>query len=326
VVFVGLALGLILLVGGGMLLVTGGSRLASWLGVSPVVIGLIVLGFGTSAPELVVNVSGAIRGESGLVFGNVIGSNIANLALILGVSAIVGKLEIRGSLVRREVTLLLLVSSIITVMALDSPLEGAVPAIGRSDAIILFVLFGIFIFMTARDAVAAAPSDPLVTEISENPMIETRPSALPAGLSVLGGLLLLFAGSELTIRSAVSLSDLLGVSPTLVGLFVVALGTSVPELVTSVIAIIYKESDLAVGNVVGSNLFNSLVVLPAGGLIDPIVIPNGGLSDLVFSWLLTAALIPIFIFGKARLGRGTGSLLLGAYIVYAGLRFTTGPA
>lgn len=324
--FFGVAIGLTLLVGGGMLLVTGGSRLAARLGVSPVVIGLIVLGFGTSAPELVVNVSGAIRGESGLVFGNVIGSNIVNLALILGLSAIVGQIDIRGSLVRREVPLLLLVTSIITVMALDGPLDGAVSAIGRSDAIILFILFGIFIFVTARGALATARTDPLVTEISENPMIETRPAAGFAGLSVLIGLVLLLAGSEVTIRSAVSLSGLLGVSPALVGLFVVAVGTSVPELVTSVIAVIYKESDLAVGNVVGSNLFNSLFVLPVGGLIDPIVIPGGGLSDLAFSWLLTAALIPIFIFGRARLGRSTGALLLVAYLVYAGVRFTSGLA
>ena len=320
--FLGVALGVLLLIGGGTALVTGASQLAARLGVSPLIIGLTIVGFGTSAPELVVNVMGSMRGETGLAFGNVIGSNIANLALVLGLSALFTEIRIQGSVVRREVPLLLLITSIITVMALDYPINGSVAMIGLSDALILLMLFGIFVYITVQDVLLAPRPEPLIAEIEENPIIVTQPVARLNWLWLLLGFFLLFAGGELTIRSAVTLSGQLGLSAVVVGMFVVAVGTSMPELVTSVIAARRKESDLAIGNVVGSNIFNSLIVLPASGLSGPLLVPNGGVSDLVFSWILTASLIPIFFLGKARLGRGIGALLLMAYFAYAWLRVT----
>lgn len=135
--------------------------------------------------------------------------------------------------------------------------------------------------------------------------------------------MLLFAGGEVTIKYAVELAGQMGVSTTVIGLFVIAIGTSMPELATSVIAAVRRESDLAVGNLLGSNIFNSLIVLPASGLVSGVVIPAGGIQDLVVSWLFTAALLPVFFLGKARLTRPIGFLFLLGYFGYAVFRITT---
>lgn len=314
----GIPFGILLLIGGGTALVAGASQVAERLGVSPLVIGLTIVGFGTSAPELIINVIGSLRGETALAFGNVIGSNIANLALVLGAAAIFRTIDIQGELVRREIPLLLLVTTVIMVMALDGLLEGSPPRIGRSDSVVLLLLFGIFLYISVREVLRVRKKDPIFREIEEHPSIAgTRAAKLWTFLLLVFGLVALFAGGEITIHSAVALSERLGVSTAIIGLFVVAVGTSMPELVTSVIAAWRKESDLAIGNVIGSNLFNSLIVLSAGGLITSIPVPDGGLFDLFLSLLLTAVLIPVFFLGKARLGRGSGLVLLLVYFAYA---------
>jgi cation:H+ antiporter len=325
--YFGIPFGILLLIGGGTALVAGASQIAERLGVSPLIIGLTIVGFGTSAPELVVSVMGALRGETALAFGNVVGSNILNLALVLGAAATFRAIEIQGKLVRREIPLLLLVTSVISVMALDGVLEGSAPLIGRSDSVVLLLLFGIFVYLSVQDLVLARRKDTLLTEIEGHPAIV---STAPAGngfktiLMLLLGFVLLFLGGETTVRSSVALSEQLGMSTALIGLFVIAVGTSMPELVTCIIAAWRKESDLAMGNVIGSNIFNSLIVLPAGGLVSTIPVPGGGLLDLGLSWVLTAALIPIFFLGKARLGRGAGLTLLLTYFAYAIYRVSVG--
>lgn len=316
----GMILGIALLIGGGTLLVRGASEVAANLGVSPLVVGLTVVGFGTSAPELVVNVVGAMRGATALAFGNVVGSNISNLGLVLGAAALMTPITIQGQVVRREVPLLLLATSVMTVMALDGPLDGRMAMIDRSEAVVLLLLFCIFIYINALDMVQIRRADPLIVNIEDNPLVETRPEGRFRWILLIAGIVLLSVGGEMTVRSGVSLADKFGVSPAIVGLFAVAVGTSMPELVTSIIAAVRRESDLALGNVVGSNIFNSLIVLPASGLISQISIPRGGISDLVMSWMLAALLVPIFIFGKARMGRMTGSFLLIAYASYVVVR------
>lgn len=313
----GLLAGIVLLIGGGTLLVRGASEVASRLGVSPLIVGLTVVGFGTSAPELVVNVVGALRGATDIAFGNVIGSNITNLAFVLGAAALMRPIAIHGQLVLREVPLLLLGTAAITVMALDGPLEGLPAIIARSEAIVLLLLFCIFVYINALDVVKIRQADALVEDIEHNPLIETRPDGRFRWLFVAAGMGLLFVGGEMTVRNGVALASSLGVSAAIVGLFVVAVGTSMPELVTSIIAAVRKESDLALGNVVGSNIFNSLIVLPASGLISQIPVPRGGLIDLIVYFLLTVFLIPVFIFGEARMGRRTGTFLLLVYFSYA---------
>ncbi len=318
--FLTLALGLVLLVGGGALLVRGASDIATSLGISPLVVGLTVVGFGTSSPELVVNIIGAARGATDLAFGNVVGSNISNLALVLGAAALMSPITIQGDLVRREVPLLLLATGIITVMALDLPLEGEPSVIGRSDSIVLFLLFGIFLYISVMDLVHARPGDALLADIEESAIVAPeRRLGLPI-VSIVAGCVMLFFGGELTVTNGVSLAERLQVSATVIGLFVVAIGTSLPELVTSIIAAMKRESDLALGNVVGSNLFNSLAVLPAGGVIGRIPVSVAGIMDLVFSLLLAAALIPIFLLRQATLGRASGATLVLLYVGYAAFR------
>ena len=318
--FLGLFAGIAFLIGGGVLLVRGASEIATRLGVSPLIVGLTIVGFGTSAPELVINVVGALRGETGIAFGNVVGSNISNLALVLGAAVLIAPIKIRGQLVRREVPLLLLATTVITVMALDGPLEGLPAMIGRSEAIILLSLFCIFVYINVLDFVETRESDQLIADIAHNPLIETDPHSKFRWVYVVGGMALLFFGGDMTVRNGVAIAASLGVPSTIVGLFLVAVGTSMPELVTSIVAATRGESDLALGNVVGSNIFNSLIVLPTSSFISQIPVPQGGIGDLVLSLFLTAILIPIFIFGDARLGRATGVFLLLVYFAYAVIR------
>ncbi|MBT8093093.1 MAG: calcium/sodium antiporter, partial [Gammaproteobacteria bacterium] len=295
--FFGIVAGLVLLILGGTALVAGASQLAVRLGVSPMIVGLTIVGFGTSAPELVVNVVGGLRGESALAFGNVIGSNISNLALVLGAAALLQKIEIQGKVIRREVPLLLLVTTVITVMSLDNILEGSPARIGTSDAVILLLLFAIFVYIIMQDILMGRNKDTLLTEIDNNPLVatDTESRFSPAYIAI--GFVLLFVGGQLTVSQSVVFATQLGISTTIIGLFIVAIGTSLPELITSIMAAWRKESDLALGNILGSNVFNSLIVLPAGALTGALAIPSGGVQDLLVSWLLSAALIPIFLFG-----------------------------
>jgi len=319
----GVVLGIFLLVAGGTALVKGASQLARQLGISPMVIGLTIVGFGTSMPELIINLMASIEGETALAFGNVVGSNIGNLGLVLGTAAIIRTIDIQGSVVKREVPLLLLVTTIITVMGLDGVFEGTAPRIGRADSIILLLLFGIFLYIVIRDVLRTRNQDVLIEEIAENPLVFAIPSGRHQWLLIISGLALLFAGGEVTIRSAVELAEQAGIPKAIVGLFVVAIGTSMPELATSMIAAIRKESDLALGNLIGSNIFNSLIVLPVSGLISGIVIPKGGISDLLVSWIFAAALLPIFFLGKAKLTRPIGVVFVLAYLGYAVFRIGT---
>ena len=318
--FLGIALGVALLIGGGALLVRGASEIAAGFRVSPMVVGLTIVGFGTSSPELVVNLIGALEGETGLAFGNVIGSNISNLGLVLGAAAIMSPIAIRGDLVRRELPLLLLATTMMTVMALDGPLQGSAAVLSRSDAIVLMLMFCIFIYINVLDLMRVRQQDPLLVDIEESPIPLAPAKGRHPWLLVLAGFVLLFIGGELTVRNGVAFANQIGISTTIVGLFVVAIGTSMPELVTSMIAAAKRESDLALGNIIGSNIFNTLMVLPVSGAVAQVAVPDGGIADLVMSWVLAAALIPIFFWGKAYLGRWSGSGFLVVYVGYATAR------
>jgi len=317
---VGILGGLILLLFGGAALVGGASQLAARLGVPPMVVGLTIVGFGTSSPELVVNVIGGLQGQTALAFGNVVGSNICNLALVLGAAAMLQKIEIQGSVIRRELPLLLLVTTIMTVMALDNVLEGGTAEIDSSDAVVLLLMFAIFIYITVQDVLLTRNKDRLFDEVAEYPLVSIGPGSGLAWVYVAIGLVLLFIGGDLTIRYSVEFAANLGISTDVIGLALVAVGTSLPELVTSVMAAWRKESDLAIGNILGSNVFNSLIVLPVSALISDVPIPEGGVGDLIVSWALAAVLVPIFYLGRRTLGRGSGALLLIAYFAYMSFR------
>jgi cation:H+ antiporter len=314
--FLGLILGLSLLIGGGFLLVKGASGIAARFNVSPIIVGLTIIAFGTSAPELFVSVVAALRDETDILFGNVVGSNIANLGLVLGLAAIFRPLEINGQLVRRELPLLLLATIVILVMALDPLLRNLPAVIDRSDAVILLLLFLVFFYVTALDVLRQRGADPLLVEMRNSALVMTDSPATYDWIFVGLGLAGLFVGGQLTISNSVVLSTLLNVPSAIVGLFVVAVGTSLPELVTSIIAAIRREPDLALGNIVGSNLFNGLAVLPIGAMVRPVTVPAGGMLDLSVSFLFAAILIPVFWIGRARLGRKMGRVILGCYILY----------
>ena len=316
----GLFLGITILIGGGYLLVHGASEIATKLGASPLLIGLTVVGFGTSAPELIINITGSLNDATSLAFGNVIGSNISNLALILGAAALMAPITIQGTLVRREVPLLLLATSVVLVMALDGPLEGQAAMISRSESIVLLVLFCIFLYISVMDILALRTPDPILADIQDNPFIDMHLFSRHRWLLVFSGTILLALGGEITVRSGMAISESFGISEAVVGLIFIAVGTSMPELATSIIAVVRKESDLALGNIVGSNIFNTLIVLPAGGMISQIPIPPGGVGDIILSWFLTALLIPIFFLGDGRLDRKLGVVLLLAYFSYVFLR------
>jgi cation:H+ antiporter len=317
---VGIAAGVGLLIAGGTLLVRGASEIATRHDISPIVVGLVIVGFGTSAPELVINVIGAVTGETEIAFGNAVGSNITNLGLILGVTAIITPIAIESSIVRRELPLLLLATTMITVLAMDGPLEGEPAIIGRSDSFVLLLVFSIFVYITVLDMLRVQQQDALLSEIAGHAGVVAPATVRLPWILILGGLVLLYGGGELTIRSSIVFAEYVGIPTAIVGLFIVALGTSMPELVTCIIAAMRGEPDLALGNIVGSNIFNALVVLPAAGMISKIQVPAGGIGDLATSWVLAAALIPVFFLGRATLRRGMGVTFLGAYLAYAAFR------
>lgn len=317
-----LIFGLALLLAGGTALVSGASRVAVQLGVPPLVIGLTILAFGTSSPELVVNLVGAVRNETSLAFGNIAGSNLANLGLILGLSALARPVGIEGSIVKRELPLLLLGTVALLIMMLDQPLLGEAPLLSRPDALLLLLLFGIFVYITITDLLDRR-QDALIANVLE--MEENLPARPPVPLIgaiglIIGGIVGLALGGHLTIVHGAALAASLGVSPVIIGMLIVGVGTSLPELVTSVIAALRRESDLCVGNLVGSNIFNGLFILPLSALVRPLPIPPGGVLDIFISLLFAAVIIPVFYFGRASMGRITGLAFILVYVVYMSQR------
>jgi len=318
--FLLLAIGVTLLLVGGTLLVRGASGIARSLNVRTMIIGLTVVAFGTSTPELVVNITGALRGETDLAFGNAVGSNLANFGLVLGLAALLSPIYLQGQVVRREVPFLLLVTAILLVMAWDAPLSGTTPLLDRGDAIILFLLFTVFVYFMIRDVVQDH-GDPVFAEAENFPVASKRSSYAINTVLVGAGTVLLVYGGTLTIEQGAIIANEMQVPQVVIGMFVVAVGTSLPELVTSAIAAYNDETDLALGNIVGSNIFNSLVVLPAAGIIEPLPIPAGGDLDLAVGFAFVLVVIPLFVFSGARLGRRAGAALVTAYFIYMLYRF-----
>lgn len=312
-------LGIILLLIGGASLVRGATGIAQSFNVPNIVIGLTVVAFGTSAPELVINVTGALQGKTDLAFGNAVGSNLANFGLVLGIAAIMSPIYLQGQVIRREVPFLLLITAILLVMVWDAPLSGTQALLDRGDAIILFLLFTVFVYFMVRDFISAE-GDPLLVE-GDNLSSKASGNGLVNGALLLIGLVLLVVGGEMTIDNGVAIAKIMGVSEVVIGMFVLAVGTSLPELVTSGIAAYKKETDLALGNIVGSNIFNSLVVLPAAAIIRPLPIPEGGDWDLAVGGAFVLVIIPLFLFSNARLGRLAGIGLITSYFLYLYIRF-----
>ncbi len=337
--------GIACLVIGAWLVVSGGTRIARYLGVAPVVIGLTVVAFGTSAPELFVSLVAALRGNGGLMFGNVVGSNVANIGLILGLTTLLSPVTIESGLIRREIPLLIGVTFLFTALCFDH-------ALSRWDGLVLIVLFAWFMWWTLRSARRGA----VVGEAADVPLVavpaadwlptrhltagETRSGDLAiegtgceasraddsstfrrdawgqvAGqvLVVMVGVAGLLIGGRLITDSAVSLAVSLGASETLIGLSLVAVGTSLPELATTVVAAKQGHSDLALGNIIGSNLFNILAVAGPVVVISPVEVAGGATSPQVVSMLLLTLLLALAIGRRTQVNRVWGAVLLTVY-------------
>ncbi|MDA0977866.1 MAG: calcium/sodium antiporter [Proteobacteria bacterium] len=309
-----LLLGLFLLLAGGAGLVRGASGIAETFGVSPLIVGLTVVAFGTSSPELVVNILGALQGETDIAFGNIAGSNLANLGLVLGSAAVIAPMTIQSQIIRRELPLLLLATTILLVMTLDPYVRGFSAILDRSDGLILLLLFGIFVYIMISDFLRQQ-QDPLLTSVGGlSPVL--KGSQMVNWLYTGGGIVGLSIGGQLSIEHGVKLAEVLGLSPAIIGMLVIAIGTSLPELVTSIIAAMRKQADLCLGNVIGSNIFNILFVLPISALIEPLRIPNGGVYDIMASLFFAAIIIPVFFMKDRLMTRSTGILFMISYFVY----------
>ncbi|MEX2527916.1 MAG: calcium/sodium antiporter [Gemmatimonadota bacterium] len=314
-----LALGLGCLLGGGDTLVRGASAIALRLGVAPLIIGLTVVAFGTSAPELVVNLAAAWRGTPELGFGNVVGSNIANLGLLLGGTALLAPIAVNPTLVLREIPLMAGVAALTLFLGAGIPgMEGA-DLFTRWDGVLLLTLFAGFLAYTATSALRQR-ADVFLDAATQAMDEHFHPQGRGVGgaaLLVLLGLILLVAGGELAVRGATALALDLGVDEAIVGLTVLAVGTSLPELATSITAAIRGQSDVALGNIVGSNLFNLLFVWGVTVTVAPSDLPANGSVDLLVMSLFSLALIPMAM-GVKCINRWEGAGLLLAYGVYVG--------
>jgi cation:H+ antiporter len=315
-----LTAGLVLLLGGGERMVKGASVIARNLGVSPLVVGLTVVAFGTSAPELVVNVLAAAGGTTEISYGNILGSNIANIGLILAIAALVRPLKVGAVVVSREIPMMLLGTFAAVVMGADRFLRNTAGAYDRSDGILLLLFFGVFLYYTVAEVFRSRGRDRFVKQVQEPHADSNGESTWLNMLWLLGGMGALLFGGHLTVKAAVDLAEALHVPEVVIGLTVVALGTSLPELVTAVIAAWRGQTDLVVGNVVGSNIFNLLFVLGTSASIHSVPVPDGGYVDMLMMLALSVVLLPFAISGKHRISRVEGGILLVAYLAFIGWR------
>lgn len=298
-----LVVGLAILLYGGKLLVDGASAIAVKLGLGAGLIGMTVVAFGTSAPELLVSVNAALKGNSDISIGNVIGSNIANIGLVLGISGIVFPIYIKKINVRFDY----LVTLLSTVLFFGLSYNGIITTLEGIILLGLFIVFNIYIFNKPN-------SDN--SEVEEEIEQVKNFSWLTASLLLLGGVLGLYFGSELLVNNAVIISRQFGISERIIGVTIIAIGTSLPELITSIIAALSKRTDLALGNILGSNIMNILSIIGITAIIKPIEVSQSFI-DSDFLWMLGITVLLFFVMRtKMRVSKVEGGILLLSYAAY----------
>lgn len=305
-----LLIGLAILISGAEFLVRGASSISKRAGIPPIVIGLTIVAFGTSAPELIVNIFSAIKGTTDLALGNIIGSNIANILLILGISSLIVNLKVQKNTTWKEIPFAALAVIIVLFAANDKILNGETAnTLSRTDGLILISFFIIFMYYICE--LFRRSKD---NEEQEN--IKTYSMSVSIMLTA-GGLLFLFFGGQILVNQAVILAKLAGLSEMLIGLTIVAVGTSLPELATSVIAAKRGHSDIAIGNIVGSNIFNIFWILGLTSIIKPIPISAGANIDILICFAATSVLfLAMFVGKKHTLEKWQGKILLASYALY----------
>lgn len=310
---IAVVVGLVLLIWSAEKFIDGAAATSRWLGLSPLLIGMLVIGFGTSAPEMMVSVLAAMQGNPGLAVGNAYGSNIANIGLVLGFVALLAPLAVHSSVIRKEMPLLLVVMLVTGLILLDG-------WVARWEAVCLLLALLIFIVVSIVRS-RGQQDDALVSEVAET--LDNKPMSRGTAIMwTVVGLVLLIVSSRLLVWGAVEIAVRFGVSDLIIGLTVVAIGTSLPELASSITALRRNEHDMVLGNVVGSNLFNSLAVVGLAGVIAPI---ESGQEVLQRDWsvmLVMTVLMMIFAFSwrgrPRRINRFEGGSLLALFIAYTG--------
>lgn len=307
-----LVAGLILLVWSADKFVEGAASTAKHFGMPPLLIGIVVVGFGTSAPEMVVSASSALNGASGIALGNAYGSNIANIALILGTTALIKPISVASTVIKKELPILILITLLSAYLIYDAQVT-------RLEAIVLLVIFVVYMGWTIRTA--------LVTKhdrLAESESLQSDETTLPLKNAIFWliiGLLILMGSSQMLVWGAVEIARFFGVSDLIIGLTIVAIGTSLPELASSIAAARKGESDLAFGNIVGSNFFNTLAVVGIAGAIDPMRVEAEIFSRDMFVMGSLTLLLFVFSFSfrkgaKRRINRSEGGVLLLCFIGY----------
>jgi len=302
--------GFVILLWGADRFVIGAASIAHNFGVSPLVIGLTIVGFGTSAPEILISAVSSFDGNPGLAIGNAIGSNITNIALVLGLTALIIPLSVRSETLKREYPILLAITLGSLVLVMDGNL-------GRWDGIILVAGMFVIIYTVTMLGLRSRKTDPIAQEYEDE-----IPKGIKTSLAVfwfIAGLLLLLLGSKLLVNGAVSIATAFGVSDVIIGLTIVAIGTSLPELAASVMSAFKNEHDIAIGNIIGSNMFNLLAVLGLPGLIHPGALPEGILERDFPVMIGLTLLLFIMAYGfkkPGRINRVEGSMLFSAFIAY----------
>lgn len=303
--------GLLLLVIGGDVFVRGSVKLARILNISPMLIGITLVGFGTSTPELITSIQAAYLNSPGLVMGNVIGSNIANILLILGLTALIWPLKTNPAAFKRDGLVILLS----TILCIAVVLFGQVTqTIGVAFVILLtlYIVLTYFIERRAHDASA------VMHEQTADLVSPSRYGTALALILTLAGFVMIFFGARFLVTGSIDMARTLGIPETIIGLTIVAVGTSLPELITSVIAAVRREADVAFGNIIGSNIYNILGILGITAIIQPIKVP--GVVAVLDIWVMLAATILLLIFAATRwsLSRLEGGIFLVCYIAYIG--------
>ncbi len=297
-----LIVGFVLLMKGADIFVDGSSSLADRLGIPQIVIGLTIVAFGTSAPEAAISITAGIKGSADLAVSNVIGSNIMNVLLILGISSIITPLAIQKNTLRYEIPFV----GVITVLLLGLGIWGN--SVGRLDGIVLLVLMALFmvylVYISKNNKDAANDE----TEIKKMPVWKMILFIVLGGVGIVGG-------SQLTVNAATKIAEFFGMSERLIGLTIVAFGTSLPELITSVTAAIKKNADIAIGNIVGSNIFNILFVLGVTAVITPVAYINDFIADNIMA-IITMVLLFVCVLPKKKLTRTGGIIMLASYAAY----------
>jgi cation:H+ antiporter len=310
--------GLVLLIWSADLFVDGASSIARNMGVSPLIVGIVIIGLGTSAPEMLVSGVAAFQGNPGLGIGNALGSNITNITLVLGFTAVLYVLPVNSSLLKKELPLVLATALLAWGLMADG-------FFSRVDGLILIAtLIVVFSWMIISAKNQASNHDPLIDDT-----IEELPEKLANNKAIfwtIGGLIILLISSKMLVWGASNIAHDMGISDLVIGLTIVAIGTSLPELAATISSARKGETDLAVGNIVGSNLFNTLAVLAIPGLIQPLDVPAGVLDRDVPIMVMLTVLLLLFSFGcfknsRFKINRTKGIILLIAFIAYEGLIF-----